>query len=101
MEMRGTARSLGALDLNANYFKSMRVLDPNLLSPRQIASIKAAFRPLKSREVENINDEVSKSDRINFDRVVLRSFGIDDTILPSLYKVLISAVNDRVSMKNR
>jgi len=101
IEMRGTSRNLGALDLNANYFKTLKVLNPNELSAEAKREIKKAFQPLKNRELETIFVELRKSDRTNFDKVVLRSFGIDEKILPSLYKILSTAVYDRVSMKER
>ena len=59
------------------------------------------FQPLKGREIETIFAELKKQDRTNFDKVVLRSFGIDEKILPSLYKILSSAVYDRVTMKEK
>lgn len=101
MEMRGTSRNLGALDLNANYFKTLRVLNPDLLSAKSIKEIKKAFQPLKSRAIKTIVEEVKQKDRMNFDKAVLRGFGIDDSILKSLYQILSAAVNDRVSMKER
>jgi hypothetical protein len=101
MEMRGTSRNLGALDLNANYFKTLRVLNPDLLSAKSIKEIKKAFQPLKSRAIKTIVEEVKQKDRMNFDKAVLKGFGIDDSILKSLYQILSAAVNDRVSMKER
>jgi len=47
--MRGTSRNLGALDLNANYFKTLRVLNPNSLTNKSKQEIKKAFQPLKGR----------------------------------------------------
>ena len=101
MEMRGTSRNLGALDLNANYFKTLRVLNPDLLNEEQIENIKNAFQPLKARDIQNISEELQREDRMNFDRVVLQSFGIDENILPTLYQILATAVNDRVMMSDR
>ena len=87
IEMRGTSRNLGALDLNANYFKTLRVLNPDLLSANCIKDIKKAFQPLKARSIKTIFEEVKQADRINFDKAVLNAFGIDETILNSLYDV--------------
>lgn len=101
IEMRGTSRNLGALDLNANYFKALRVLNPNSLTIKAKQEIKKAFQPLKGREIETIFVELKKQDRTNFDKVILRSFGIDEKILPSLYQILSSAVYDRVTMKEK
>jgi len=101
MEMRGTSRNLGALDLNANYFKTLRVLNPDLLSASSIKEIKKAFQPLKARPIKTIFEEVKQADRMNFDKTVLKAFGIDDSILKSLYQILSSAVYDRVTMKEK
>ncbi|MFA7360004.1 MAG: N-6 DNA methylase [Candidatus Kapaibacterium sp.] len=101
MEMRGTSRNLGALDLNANYFKKLRVLNPAFLTLKSIKKIKKAFQPLKARAIKTIFEEVEQTDRKNFDRMVLNAYGIDDSILNSLYKILISSVSDRVTMKEK
>lgn len=101
IEMRGTSRNLGALDLNANYFKTLRVFNPDLLSASEIKEIKKAFQPLRARSIKTIFEEVKLADRINFDKTVLKAFGIDDSILNSLYQILYSAVHDRVTMKEK
>ncbi|MDD4698005.1 MAG: N-6 DNA methylase [Fermentimonas sp.] len=101
LEMRGTSRNLGALDLNANYLKQLRVLNPNLLSDEQKNAIIEAFHPLKHRKIETIFAEVQKPDRVNFDKTILRCFGIDETLLESIYSLLVTSVEDRVSMKER
>ncbi|WP_165025435.1 N-6 DNA methylase [Dysgonomonas sp. ZJ279] len=101
IEMRGTARNLGVLDLNANDFKRLRVLSPNTLKEQQINSILEAFEPLKQRPIGTIFEEIKMPDRINFDKTILRCYGIDESILESLYQTLASAVNDRVTMKNK
>jgi hypothetical protein len=100
IELRGTSRNLGALDLNANYFKSLRFLNPNSLSNKSITEIKKAFAPLKSRSIKTIFEEVKQADRIIFDKVVLKAYDIDDIILKKLYNMLTSAVHYRVNMKN-
>lgn len=101
IEMRGTSRNLGALDLNANYFKALRVLNPKKLNAQGKKQILNAFQALKQREIGTFFEEIKKADRINFDKIVLKVFGIDETILPSLYQILSSAVYDRVTMKER
>lgn len=101
IEMRGTSRNLGALDLNANYFKSLKILNPDLLDKKAIVEIKKAFQPLKTKVIGTVFEELKKQDRINFDKIVLKSFGIDTDIISSLYQILSSAVYDRVTMKDR
>ncbi|MCM1517185.1 MAG: SAM-dependent methyltransferase [Pseudoflavonifractor sp.] len=101
LELVGTARNLGALDLNANYLKRVRLLNPELLQGKDIDAIKAAFQPLKNRAIGTIFEELKKQDRINFDKVVLRSFGISESILPSMYELLCRLARTRVSMKTK
>jgi hypothetical protein len=100
-EMRGTPRHLGMLDLNADYLKQLCILNPDLLNDTQKSEILAAFQPLKQRKIKNIFEEVQEEDRINFDKTILRSFGINETLLENIYSLLTTSVNDRISMKNR
>jgi len=101
LEMRGTSRNLGALDLNADFLKQLRMLNPNLLSKKDIDAIIIAFRPIKNRIINSIMEEITRTDRRNFDATVLGCFGLDGKLLDSLYNILISAVNDRISMSKR
>lgn len=101
LEMRGTSRNLGALDLNADYLKQLRVLNPDLLSDQQKSDIILAFQPLKQRDVGTIFDEVNLVDRINFDKTIFRCFGINEVLLQDIYSLLTSSVEDRVTMQNR
>ena len=101
LEMRGTSRNLGALDLNANYLKQLRVLNPNLLSPESINDIKEAFKPLKNREIGTITEETKRADRRNFDKIILRAFKIDENLLDHIYELLVSSVTERVEMSSR
>lgn len=101
IEMRGTARNLGSLDLNANYFKRLKILNPTSISAEAISRIKIAFRHLKSRPIGTFFEEMEQEDRIAFDEEVLSAFNIDTSILPSLYNILADTIHNRVSMKNR
>ena len=101
IEMRGTSRNLGVLDLNADYMKQIRMLDPRQLTPIQESNILSAFQPLKRRQILTIFDEVRMEDRLNFDRTILRSYNIDENLLESFNQMLISLVHDRISMKDK
>jgi hypothetical protein len=100
LELKGTSRNLGALDINANYLKNHLVLNPNALTDEQKNEIIEAFNAIKNRKVFEIFEEINLQDRIDFDRTILRAFNIDETILPHLYKLLISFVSERVSLKD-
>ena len=101
LEMRGTSRNLGALDLNANYLKQLRVLNPDLLDEESVVGIKEAFEPLKHRELGTIADEIIREDRRAFDKTILKAYGIDITILDDIYGLLVDSVKDRVEMNAR
>jgi hypothetical protein len=101
MEMRGTGRNLGALDLNADYFKELKMLDPRLLSKESKANIKAAFQPLLERKIKNVVEEVKMADRKQFDLAVLSAFSIDRAILDAVYELLTVAVTERITMKEK
>ena len=101
LEMRGTSRNLGALDLNADFLKQLKLLNPNLLNKEKADAIISAFRPLKNRNINSIVNEVECSDRRKFDATILKCFGLDEEYLDNIYNIMIESVNDRVSMSRK
>jgi hypothetical protein len=102
VELNGVSRNLGALDLNADFFKiKMKILDPNLLSDKQKENILAKFEPLSKRPIQDYENEYKQKDRILFDEEVLKSFGFKTDIRPHLYLLLTETIRTRVEMKNR
>lgn len=101
LELRGTSRNLGALDLNANYLKQLRILNPDLLSEESKQEIISAFQPLKNRDIGDFVDEMQLSDRRNLDKTIFRAYGFDASILPIIYELLFSNIKDRVTMKEK
>lgn len=101
IELRGTSRNLGALDLNANYLKQLRILNPDLLSEISKKKIIDAFQPLKTRVINDYTDEIKFSDRQNFDRAIFEAYGFDLELLPLIYNLVCSSIEERVSMKDR
>ena len=78
LEAFGFGRGEGVLDLNATKLRTyLPMLNPELLSQGEKKLVKAAFRPLISRQVINFSDECTRSDRINFEHAVLRAFGCE------------------------
>lgn len=102
VEFNGVSRSLGVLDLNADFFKTkMRILNPALLGPGSKQRILESFIPLAQRPIHDFDTEFSLPDRMLFDQTVLSEFGYSINILPSLYEMLIQSVRDRIEMKDR
>ena len=102
VELNGISRNLGALDLNADFFKSkMKIFDFNLLSETEKKKIIAKFRPVSKRTIKNYDEEMLSKDRIEFDKIILESFGYDPKVLIKLYQILNEKVTNRIEMKNR
>lgn len=102
VELNGVSRNLGALDLNADFFKTkMKMLDPSLLSESQKKNILSKFEPLSKRQIQDYENEYKQKDRIAFDEEILKVYGFKTDILPQLYSLLTETIRNRVEMKNR
>lgn len=102
LEMRGTSRNLGALDLNADYLKQIRLLNPDLLNSEQCAKIKCAFAPLKRCKVKTLFEELYNENRIKFDKTIFECFGLNPIMVNDIYMLLASIVQDRILLsKNK
>jgi hypothetical protein len=102
VELNGVSRNLGSLDLNADFFKTkMRMLNPALLNEKQKQTILDKFKPLIKRSVEQYETEFSRTDRVAFDKAVLKAFGFKAELTTKLYKMLTETIRNRTEMKNR
>ncbi len=102
VEVNGVERNMGALDLNADFFKTkMKVLNPALLNEQNKKTILDKFAILSGRAVKSYNLEYSQSDRKAFDKAVLVAFGYDVALLPKLYALLTETIKNRVEMQHR
>lgn len=102
VELNGVSRNLGALDLNADFFKTkMKMFDPSLLSEKQRKSILAKFETLSKRQIQDYENEYKQKDRTTFDEEILKAYGFKTHILPQLYSLLTETIRNRVEMKDR
>ncbi|HCN38202.1 MAG TPA: SAM-dependent DNA methyltransferase [Bacteroidetes bacterium] len=102
VELNGVSRNLGALDLNADFFKTkMKMFDPSLLTDYQKNKILKKFEVLNKRDMLDYDYEFIQKDRIEFDQQILNSFGFKIEILPKLYSLLTELIRNRVEMKFR
>ncbi len=77
LEALGFGRGLGALDLSSTRLREgLKVLNPNLLSTKQAEQIKVAFRPIATRSVLPLREELARRDRHKFDQAVLDAYGV-------------------------
>lgn len=102
VELNGVSRNLGALDLNADFFKTkMKMFDASLLSDKQKENIISKFEILSKRQIQDYENEYKQKDRIAFDEEVLKAYGFKTDILSHLYSLLTETIRNRVEMKNR
>lgn len=102
VELNGVSRNLGALDLNADFFKTkMKIFDPSLITDKQKENILGKFETLNKRQIQDYENEYKQKDRIAFDEEILKSYGFKTDTLPQLYSILTETINNRVEMKNR
>lgn len=102
VELNGVSRNLGALDLNADFFKTkMKIFDPATLTDKQKENILGKFEVLNKRQIQDYENEYKQKDRIAFDEEILKSYGFKTDTIPQLYSILIETINNRVEMKNR
>jgi hypothetical protein len=95
IEGMGFGRGLGALDLNKDRIEDyMHMLDATKLNEDAADAIKAAFAPLRDRDVLIVADELERPDRQNFDDAVLAALapGLERE---RIYEALLSLVEIR------
>lgn len=77
IEATGFGRGLGVLDINKNRIANSYMLNPKLVSPKSRTEILKAFEKLKARKICGTGEELCHADRVEFEHIVLRSFGIE------------------------
>ena len=91
IEASGFGRGEGVLDLNRTKLANISVLSPDTLSDQRKLEIKKAFSVMKNRDVKKtLEEELVQSDRVVFDKTVLRAYGLEtyyDQIVNSLLEL--------------
>lgn len=81
IEALGFGRGLGALDLNSSdVSENLMMLNPNAVSSSARDTILQAFKPLRQREPKPLPEELSRSDRNDFDQAVLSAYDLTDKL---------------------
>lgn len=101
IEQRGTSRHQGALDLNANYFKKLMLLNPEIPSDRHNKRILEKFNKLCQREVLTIEEEFKMKDRFAFEKAIFEAYDIPLEYINQLSTKLTTAVKERVTLKTK
>lgn len=83
IESFGFGRGLGALDLRATKFnEDFKILNINLLSNHDKNEIIKFFNPIIGRDRFPLERELEQDDRVNFEKILFRAFGIEDYLIP-------------------
>jgi len=77
-EATGFPKGLGALDNCAENVKKIKMLNPKLLSQKQINTIIETFMPLLNRKIMTTFQEFEQPDRMLFEKTVAECFGYSD-----------------------
>lgn len=94
VEALGFGRGLGVLDINKDKLAKCLILNPKLLTQDLINSIKKCFRKICLKPILTIDEELNDSDWIEYNKLVLRAYGIED-YYTSIARSLISLRNVR------
>lgn len=96
IELLGFGRGEGALDLNSRSLgKNLRILDPSSISVKGRENILRAFDPLLGRDLMDTDLEYQMSDRLQFEKVVLETLGLDGQLEFAISSLQL-AVKDRI-----
>lgn len=76
IEAVGFGRGLGVLDINKTAISNCYMLNPALLTQKQITNIMEKFSFLVARGIKDINQDLTDPIRQEFDRAVLNAYGI-------------------------
>ncbi len=91
IEAIGFGRGLGVLDLNKNKVeKNFKILNPKYINESAQKIIIDLYKKVEKREVRPLLEELEMKDREEFDKAVMRAFGIDeyyDAIKGSLIQI--------------
>lgn len=78
IEASGFGRGLGVLDVNKDNIAKCYMLNPNLVSATDRQNILSAFEKLKARQIMKVSEELKDEIRLDFEHIVLQSFGMED-----------------------
>ena len=90
--------NLGAWDNNNNSLHAYPILNPDLLTSKQKDDILTSFEPLLHRPILSVMEELEMPDRKEFDKTVMKAFGIEmyyDNIKDELLKMMYTRLYNR------
>lgn len=98
VEASGFGRGLGVLDINKDSIANAYMLKPTLVSGEDRERIIRAFDRLNARQIMRVQDELENEERLEFEHIVLKAFGIDE-YFDNIKSSLISMMETRAAAR--
>ncbi len=98
MEAIGFGRGLGVLDTSSTKLKNMYMINPKIISDKDVLEIVELFDKIKNRNVMDTEDELKDADRELFDRKILQAIG-HEKLYDAIKDSLLSMQNTRHTVK--
>lgn len=100
IEAVGFGKGLGALDMNRELISNIYIMDSNRVSIKDRELILDKFDSLLKRKIKSTFEEMNSEDRIDFDKTILKVFGIEN-YYDRISKSLLSMQQARLSVKQQ
>lgn len=97
IEAVGFGRGEGVLDISKDNLGKVYMLNPEMVSNEHRLEIINAFERIKSREIKPLREELEEKDRINFEYIVLKAFGIEQ-YYDKIKKTIIDMQKNRIDI---
>lgn len=99
IEASGFGRGQGVLDTSKTNLANCRMFNPVLINDSDKEKIIESFRAIKSRRILNVSEELTSSDRIQFEKAVFSAFNLESTF-SDVVESLLSLQRARETVKN-
>jgi hypothetical protein len=84
-------RQYALCDMNA-----LPVLDPGVVASRALEGVIQAYRPLSTRRILPVEDEMCRADRLELDKAVTEAFGIKERQIATARRALVDLTRQRL-----
>ena len=91
----GFARAEGVTDITKEGLEKLKILNPELLDHKDKIAILSLWKNVKSKGVTDIQKQLKDSDWIQFNKNILKAFGLNTSLYSDVSNGIITLVNRR------
>jgi len=91
----GFARAEGVTDITKDGLEKLKILNPELLDDEDKAVILSSWKNVKDKKITDIQKQLKDSDWINFNKNILKTFGLNSSLYNEISNAIITLVNRR------